>query len=143
MQKKDPGIAAILGFLFGAFGLFYVSFTQGLIALIVLIGGSACTSGLAAPVIWVGCSVWGWMAARKHNREVESSNSNSPELENSKHSTDDLPVSNSQSSSDTSRNPPGRPDGSLHQQDQYCGHCGAELRDGIQFCTSCGEEVQG
>ena len=40
-NQKNPAVAAILGLLFGRFGLFYVSVGQGIAALAVLIVGSS------------------------------------------------------------------------------------------------------
>lgn len=48
-----------------------------------------------------------------------------------------------QTNSSSNPSPPttSHTDGGNSQTDQYCGQCGAELRDGVDFCTSCGEEI--
>lgn len=69
--RKSPVLAAILGFFFGAFGLFYISASQGITALVVLFVVGCGSGGAMAPLIWLGCAVWGYVAAEAHNQAFE------------------------------------------------------------------------
>ena len=67
VSRKDPIVAAILGFLFGAFGLFYISPFQGFVGLGVLLAVILFTGGIGAIMLWMGCAIWGAMAANDWN----------------------------------------------------------------------------
>lgn len=67
MQRKDPILAAVLGFAFGGFGLMYISLAQGAVALVILVVIGGITGGFAAPFIWLGCGFWGFNAAKNFN----------------------------------------------------------------------------
>ena len=69
VNRKDPLIAAIFGFLFGAFGLFYVSANQGFIGLGVLVLLWLITGGIGVVLLWMGCAIWGAMAAQNWNED--------------------------------------------------------------------------
>lgn len=67
VKRKDPLLAALFGFLFGAFGLFYISPFQGFVGLGVLLAVILFTGGIGAILLWMGCAIWGAMAANDWN----------------------------------------------------------------------------
>jgi len=68
-RRKSPGLAALLGFLFGGFGLMYVSVKKGLITLAVLVIIGLITGGAGAVILWLGCAVYGYFLAIKWNKD--------------------------------------------------------------------------
>ena len=68
-KGKSPGIAALLGFLFGGFGLMYVSVKKGLIALVILLIIGLITGGAGIVILWLGCAVYGYFSAIEWNKQ--------------------------------------------------------------------------
>ena len=70
LKPKNPFIAFVCGFLFGPFGvgIYLESWTDFWILLAILLIATFSTVGLAAPVAWVFCGLWGAVRAssRKH-----------------------------------------------------------------------------
>jgi hypothetical protein len=69
--RKSPGLAALLGFFFGAFGLFYISASQGLTALVVMFVVGCGSGGTMAPLVLFGFAVWGYAAAVAYNQAID------------------------------------------------------------------------
>jgi len=68
-KLKSPGLAFILGFLFGAFGLLYISFKQALWAFIILFLIALITGG-SGLILWFACGIWGYFAAKSYNEKI-------------------------------------------------------------------------
>lgn len=144
-NQKNPGVAAVLGFLFGGFGLFYVSVGQGIAALAVLILGSLVTGGVAAPILWIGCAIWGYVAANNYNeqnslyleQETEREAYYSDMVNQRPNSSQRAP--SQQSNNDWNQQQ--QPDQNQPPRGRFCGQCGTELRPNVKFCTSCGAEA--
>lgn len=66
---KNPVLAAILGFAFGAFGLLYVNVNLAAAFLLFKLLGGVATMGIAAPLIWLACGFVGYGAAVSHNEK--------------------------------------------------------------------------
>jgi len=143
MQRKNPAVAAALGFFFGAFGLFYISASQGLIALGVLVAIGVCSGGIGAPVVWIGCGFWGYIAAENYNQEHGMIEQDLGGYEGQVGQITDGSGQTGNSVGQPGGNWEQQTDGSVDGGSQYCGSCGAELRDEVAFCTSCGEEIPG
>ena len=145
MKHKDPKLAALLGFLFGGFGLFYISAAQGVVALLILIVVGGITAGALAPIVWLGCGVWGYHAAQNFNAQqgalfdedasrlawesgsgFSQQHSPSPEVATS-----------------TSPAPPraAPPSAASVGGGSFCTQCGSKNRAGARFCGNCGESV--
>lgn len=120
MDKKSPGIAALLGFLFGGFGLMYVSVAQGFVALGILLVVALITGGAGTPVVWLGCGIWGWVAASNYNEKQAAF-----DVQNAEVRAFDATVAAT----------PAQP---AQTAGSYCPACGAPARSGARFCTSCG-----
>ena len=71
---KSVGTAVLLAVLFGPFGLFYASVVGGIVMLIGGVIAVGATSGVAAPLVWIGCPVWAYLAASNHNAAALASN---------------------------------------------------------------------
>lgn len=115
VKKKNPALAAALGFLFGAFGLMYVSVIQGLVAVVLLLAVGVLTGGRLTPVIWVGCAVWAYFAAVRHNRRHVA-----------------MPEELSSA---------GSPHTSPTASPRFCRGCEQELSPGADVCAACGRIV--
>lgn len=126
MQRKDPVLAAVLGFLFGGFGLFYVSIGQGFAALVVLITISLCTGGVGTIPMWIGCAAWGYLAAENYNKNAASFLLEDEELAQFRAA----PAINGSTEPVRTAQP--------QPQNTYCIECGSELRAGAKFCGGCG-----
>lgn len=93
MQPKSVGVAFVLTFFFGVFGLFYSSVAGAITLLAIAIGGgllggviigliSLATMGIGSvlflliPVfgvaIWIASIIWGCVAASNHNERVRA-----------------------------------------------------------------------
>lgn len=134
-EEKSPGLAALLGLLFGAFGLMYVSFAQGLIALALLIVLGGLSGGLLAPVIWLGCAVWGYVAAVSYNgarRSFHSQNAEQQNMHRGQHPA--YPMNQGLPAAMPSYSPSANGTATA----AFCGNCGAGLRAGVNFCSVCG-----
>lgn len=73
MKPKSPALAFVLAFLFGAFGLLYLSARDGgvgigLTVLIVLMLGMF--SCFLTPFVWIGCMIYAPMAASSINQRI-------------------------------------------------------------------------
>lgn len=66
---KSPMLAAVLGFAFGAFGLFYVNRNLGVCWATFNVLGGIATAGIAAPIIWLACGFIGYAVASSHNEK--------------------------------------------------------------------------
>ena len=66
--RKSRSSAAVLGFFFGPFGLFYISAGQGWGALILWVILCAISAGALGVLGWIMCAVWGWGAASSFNK---------------------------------------------------------------------------
>lgn len=153
-SRKDPALAAILGFLFGGFGLFYISAGQGFAALAVLIVGSLITGGFGAPLLWLGCAVWGYLAAKNHNERhgqfmLEDQETagyfspNPPPAGPYNRATGGYPRPTTQYPAQPQ---PSWAPGPAQQHggpvsSNFCGQCGHELRANTKFCTGCGSPI--
>lgn len=69
-MKKSPGVAFLLGFLFGPFGLLYVGVMQTVAAFLVLIVVTVVTGGIGALPFWILCGIWGAVTASQHNGKL-------------------------------------------------------------------------
>lgn len=153
ITRKDPTIAAFLGFVFGCFGIIYVSWVQAAVGLVLFLTLSACTGGIAAPVVWFGFAVWGYIAANKHNENAQRAAAEHAAAHGVLYGQ--LPanaapmgiaygyVGQSQS---TVPNPAPHLSGAPRMLalpsstfvTSPCHACGASLRPGARFCGSCG-----
>lgn len=159
ISRKDPTIAAMLGFAFGCFGIIYVSWIQAAVGLVLFLTLSFCTGGLAAPVVWFGFAVWGYIAANKHNESADRA-----AIEHAEHTAahgslyGQLPANTATAgtpygyvgqSQSIVPHPPypaphlsgARPMLALPSSTSIaspCHACGASLRPGARFCGSCG-----
>lgn len=70
VAQKSTGVAFLLTFFFGPFGLFYSSVTGGLIMTLVGIPLSIVTFGVLGFFVWVGSIIWGCAAADAHNKRA-------------------------------------------------------------------------
>lgn len=123
MKKKEPFLAAILGFLFGGFGLFYISAAQGLTALAVLVVVGVFTGGALVLPIWLGCAVWGYAAAVNFNKEQALSFIDDEEVVEKNFQ---LPRERQESQ---------------NTGESFCIECGNGLRPNAKFCGGCGARV--
>lgn len=142
-NEKNPVLAAILGFVFGGFGLFYISVGQGIAALAVLFIGGIFTAGAAMPIIWIGCAVWGYNAAIKYNEQQQLYYQQESELGHQFGHT--LPPTSTGHFAVPNQTGPFSAAGASPQEvaasPQFCGQCGSTLRPNIKFCTSCGSSI--
>lgn len=105
-QEKSPGLAAVLGFLFGGFGVMYVSFTQGLMAIGATFFVGLLTAGVGFVPMWFACAIWGYVAAQSHNEEVLAQNVKAYELEQNSFESQSRQYAKPQSGVGTSIVPP-------------------------------------
>lgn len=70
---KSIGLAILLAFLFGPFGLFYASVMGGFIMLVGGILFAIATGGVGGFLVWIGCMVWAGVAANNHNSALAAS----------------------------------------------------------------------
>lgn len=110
---KKPMVAAVLGFLLGPFGLFYVSASLAITALLCIVGLSIVTGGLAALPTWVSCGVAGWVGAKSANKAAASAAT---------------PVSQLATPAVAEARPAGK----------FCSTCGQSLVSTARFCNKCG-----
>jgi hypothetical protein len=69
-STKNPGIAAILGFLFGPLGLLYVGVTPALIMFGVNILVAIFTAGIGLFLTWPLCAIVGYSRANLYNKKL-------------------------------------------------------------------------
>jgi len=65
---KSPGLAALLGCLFGPLGLLYSTGTGAIVMFVVNLVGFVTVIGLF--ITWPICGLWGYLAAKKHNEKL-------------------------------------------------------------------------
>lgn len=130
MQKKNPLLAAVLGFFLGPFGLLYVSLGGAAKALAYVFFLTLISSGLLGFPTWVGCAVYGWYLADVANKKAEPSATRFEEAREGLIEEGWEPdPSGQQVAPDFGTESP--------RQDPGCA-CGAELRPGARFCAACG-----
>ena len=62
-QPKSVGVALLLTFLFGPFGMFYSTVTGAVVMLIISISLAVCTFGISLFITWPICMAWAAFAA--------------------------------------------------------------------------------
>lgn len=137
---KSTGVAFVLTFFFGPFGLFYSSVTGGLIMTLLGIPFSILTFGVGYFFVWVGSIIWGCVAADSHNKKMlmgvpvmaptMSYMAPQPVM------NQPMPVAPPQQPPPTSTYALAVP--SVGTASATCPACAAPLQDGTQFCTTCG-----
>ncbi len=150
-NEKSAGLAAVLGFLFGGFGLFYVSVGQGVTALIALVVISIVTGGIGAPFMWLACGFWGYAAANKHNEqsrlyleqedEIDSYYRGAPaprQVQNQVPNNHNQGWQPAYTPTQQSGRQPTHPPVAVGQ---FCDQCGTPIRGNAKFCRSCGAHV--
>lgn len=147
MGQKSTGVAFVLTFFFGPFGLFYSSVTGGLIMTLIGIPFSVVTLGVGYFFVWVGSIIWGCVAADSHNKKMlmgvpvmaPTMSYMAPQPVMSQ----PMPVAPPQqwAPSYPAPTPKGTraigPADAIHAT-ATCASCGTPWREGIVFCTSCG-----
>jgi hypothetical protein len=74
-SPKNPGVAAILGFLFGPLGLLYVGWKPALIMFIIVVPTAVLTVGFGLLLTQPVCAVVGYMCVNAANKKLlESKN---------------------------------------------------------------------
>ena len=66
---KNPGMAALLGCLFGPIGLLYSTTKGALIMFVVSFVVALVTAGFGLLFVWPICGVWGYKAAKAENEK--------------------------------------------------------------------------
>jgi TM2 domain-containing membrane protein YozV len=146
LEEKNPVLAAVLGFCFGGLGLFYISVAQGFVALGVLITLGVCTGGVGVPFLWVGCAVWGYIAATSHNEQVRvlRADFDAPAQDFRGHYPAQLPREASRQTTPsgfTGGYQPAPVPKQLPQRASFCAECGTPVRGKGKFCTECGSSI--
>lgn len=72
-STKNPGLAALLGCLFGPLGLLYSTTKGALIMFAVNIVVGLVTLGFGLFLTWPICGVWGYKAAKAENEKLLAS----------------------------------------------------------------------
>ncbi len=151
-SRKDPMLAAILGFLFGCFGLLYVSFKHAAIAFVVLFSVGICTGGIGF-LGWFLCGFYGYVIAEDHNEKMfyaeetgqqlppahqqgvqDWSQPQQPEYQPTpepRRQAGAGPQSGRQAAAPQERN-------SDPYANLYCTECGTALNEGDKYCGGCG-----
>jgi hypothetical protein len=70
--EKNPGLAALLGCLFGPLGLLYSTTTGAVVMFCVNVIAALTVIGLF--LTWPACGVWGYVAAKAHNKKLLAGN---------------------------------------------------------------------
>jgi hypothetical protein len=133
-ESKNPFIAAVLGFLFGPFGLFYVSWKQALLAIVLWLFLSAVTVLVLGPVGWILCGVWGYLAANKHNENISHDQQAAHQ-----HAAAQAVFQNLGAAPAMTVPTPSAPAAPASAApSSFCTACGQTLRAGARFCGACG-----
>lgn len=147
-NRKDPTLAAVLGALFGCFGLIYVSFKDAAIAFVVLFSIGFCTGGVGF-LGWFLCGFYGYVAAENHNKQLAMAQPPDHALPNDQYQQDPYNDWSSQASDQRMHEPAyqpnhsGSPMGSQQSAKDpyasfYCTECGTALTETDKFCGGCG-----
>ncbi len=76
-ERKNPYVAAALGFFFGPFGLFYVSPLHAILGFGIVLVVSTLTAAIGLLPTWIACAVWGYFAALRKNEAIDRAQSHS------------------------------------------------------------------
>jgi hypothetical protein len=134
---KSPWLAALLGFLFGGFGLMYVSITQGIVSLLILFVISIITGGAGAIFIWCGSAIWAYLAAINYNERQQQFAKEDLEREQALGARPATP------GKFTATTAQGAADPAYKRHASFCTECGAAIREGTNFCGACGLQIGG
>ena len=70
INKKSMGLAFLLTFFLGPFGVLYVSILGGILFILVAGVVSLVTFGWAVPIFWFVSIIWAMLAVRSHNERL-------------------------------------------------------------------------
>lgn len=140
--QKSTGVAFVLTFFFGPFGLFYSSVTGGLIMTLIGIPFSVLTLGVGYFFVWVGSIIWGCVAADSHNKKMlmgapvmaptMSYMAPQPVMDQP------MPVVPPQQWAPTAAPAYALPAGPVGSASETCPACASPMQQGTVFCTTCG-----
>ena len=125
--RKDPILAAVLGFLFGCFGLIYVSVKHAAIAFVAIFSIGLCTGGVGF-LGWFLCGVYGYVLAESHNQQLKLLSVN--------HYDDPFDAPGPSPSAWAPA--PSSPRADDPYAALYCTECGIPMKRGAKFCGGCG-----
>lgn len=71
-SRKSIGVAFLLTFFFGPFGMLYSTVVGGIIMLIASVVVGLVTFGFGVFITWPICIIWGMIAADNHNKRISN-----------------------------------------------------------------------